>query len=155
MRTSSGGVSPILPTLLAGVALLAVFLLVERDRARAGRPVLVHLSVFSVRTFSLGVATAFLVSLGEFGLLFVLPLLLQGALGYDALGTGWLMMALAAGTFLASGLVPQLVHRVGKTNLVRIGIAMEAVSVGALALFTPANGWANRNWRRSSASARL
>lgn len=138
-RGADGALSPITPTLIAGLVLLAAFVVVEYRRDRAGKPVLVHLALFRVRTFSLGVSTAFLVSLGEFGLLFVLPLLLQGALGYDALGTGWLMMALAAGTFVASGLVPHLVKSWGKTAVIRVGLIIEAAAVGALALATPAS----------------
>lgn len=139
VRRPEGGLSPIAPTLIAGLVLLGLFVLVERRRERAGKPVLVHLNLFGIRTFTLGVSTAFLVSLGEFGLLFVLPLLLQGALGYDALGTGWLMMALAAGTFVASGLVPHLVKAWGKTTVIRVGLIVEAVAVGALAWATPAS----------------
>ena len=93
---------------------------------RQARPVLVHLDIFRIRTFSVGAFTVFLVSFGEFGLLFVLPLLLQGALGYDPLSTGWLMMALALGTFVASGLVPHLVKAWGKRRVIRIGLALGA-----------------------------
>ncbi|WP_084074877.1 nucleotidyl transferase AbiEii/AbiGii toxin family protein [Demequina sp. NBRC 110052] len=75
-----------------------------------------------------------LVALGEFGLLFTLPLLLQNALGYSALGTGWLVLFLAIGTFLISGATPQLTARMGARAVVRIGLALEAIAVGGLAL---------------------
>ncbi|MDO5700644.1 MAG: MFS transporter [Bowdeniella nasicola] len=136
-RRPSGALSPILPTLALGLVALAGFLAWERHRERQGADVLVHLGLFRVRTFTLGVATAFLVSLGEFGLIFVLPLLLQGALGYDPLATGWLMMALAAGTFLASGLVPHLVRAWGKRTVIRVGLIAEALAVAVLAVATP------------------
>lgn len=131
--------SPIIPILLGGLVILGVFLWWERRRARRGEPVLIHLNIFGIRTFSLGAFTAFLVSFGEFGLLFVLPLLLQGALGYSPLATGWLMMALALGTFVASALVPHLVKAWGKRHVIRIGLAVEAVAVGSLAFTVPAS----------------
>ncbi|MDO5724341.1 MAG: MFS transporter [Flaviflexus sp.] len=140
-HAQDGSSSPLLVVLVAGVLLLAVFCWLEARRERAGRSVLVHLSLLKIRTFGLGSFTAFVVSLGEFGLIFVLPLLLQGALGYGAIGTGWLMMALALGTFAASGLVPRLAGRLGTVALVRLGLAFEVVALVLLAWLLPNTGW--------------
>ena len=82
---------------LAGLSLVA-FLLVERARLRAGRLVVVDLRLFSISSFSRGNVAALIVALGEFGLLFVLPLYLQGALGLSALDTGAVLIPLAGGT---------------------------------------------------------
>jgi MFS family permease len=51
--------------------------------------------LFNIRTFGNGNAVAMLVSLGEFGLLFILPLFLQSVVGYSALETGVILLALA------------------------------------------------------------
>jgi MFS family permease len=77
---------------------------------------------------------ALIVALGEFGLLFTLPLLLQGALGYTALGTGFLVLWLAVGTFLVSGATPQLTARIGQRAVVRVGLGLETVAIAGLAL---------------------
>ena len=66
--------------------------------------------------------------------MFTLPLLLQGTLGYSALGAGWLLVSLAVGAFLISGATPQLTEAIGQRAVVRIGLALEAVAVGGLAL---------------------
>ena len=71
-------------------------------------------------------------------MLFVLPLLLQGAMGYDAIGTGWILMALAGGTFVSSGMVPRVTGLLGKRGVVRLGLLLEALAIGALALALPA-----------------
>jgi MFS family permease len=77
---------------------------------------------------------ALIVAFGEFGLLFTLPLLLQGTLGYSALTTGWVIVALALGTFLISGALPRISQHLPQRTVVQIGLALEAVAVGALAL---------------------
>jgi len=74
-------------------------------------------------------------------MLFVLPLLLQGAMGYDAIHTGWIMMALAGGTFLSSGMVPRATRRLGQRAVVRLGLALEAVAIAGLALALPTGHW--------------
>lgn len=138
LRQDDGSISPVFLALSTGILLLGLFVLLEQARERAGKTVLTHLGLFRYRTFRYGVIAAAIVCLGEFGMLFAIPLLLQGAMGYSALDTGWLMMALAAGTFLTSGATPHLAERLGVRGIVRIGLALEAAAVGALAIALPA-----------------
>jgi EmrB/QacA subfamily drug resistance transporter len=133
-RTDSGSLSPVPFVLVAGVLSMVAFVLHERRRARAGLPVLVDLGLFAIPTFSAGVVAALIVAFGEFGLLFTLPLLLQGTLGYTALQTGWVIVALALGTFLISGALPQISKFLPQRTVVQIGLGLEAAAVGALAL---------------------
>ena len=118
---------------LAGLSLVA-FLLVERARLRAGRLVVVDLRLFSISSFSRGNVAALIVALGEFGLLFVLPLYLQGALGLSALDTGAVLIPLAAGTLLAGGVTSLLAPRLGPRGVVQLGLLLEVVGIGALGL---------------------
>ncbi|MEJ2578702.1 MAG: MFS transporter [Kineosporiaceae bacterium] len=133
-RQESGALSPVLPALGVGAVLLLGLVFRQRSRARAGRIVLVDLTLFRLPGFRYGTAAALVVALGEFGLLFTLPLLLQGALGYSALGTGVLILVLATGTFLISAATPQLTRRFGARAIVRAGLALEAAGAGGLAL---------------------
>jgi EmrB/QacA subfamily drug resistance transporter len=134
LRSADGGLSPIPFVIAGGVLAMAAFVVVERRRAAAGRPVLVDLGLFGIPTFSAGVVAALIVAFGEFGLLFTLPLLLQGALGFTALGTGAVILVLALGTFLVSGALPQISRYLPQRTVVQIGLALEAVAVGGLAL---------------------
>ncbi len=147
-RQDSGGLSPVPFTLLAGAFLMVGFVAHQRRRERADQVVLVDLRLFEVRSFRFGSVAALIVALGEFGLLFTLPLLLQNALGYSALGTGVLVVSLAVGTFLVSGLTPQLTARLGGRGVVRIGLGLEAVAVGGLALTLSSSisGWSIAGW---------
>ncbi len=141
VRQQDGRLSPVIAALLGGLAFTVLFVAVETSRERTGKVVLTHLDLFRIPSFRYGVIAAAVVCLGEFGMLFTMPLLLQGAMGFTALGTGWLMMALAIGTFLTSGATPQLAAWLGVRGIVRIGLALEALAVGALALALPAGGW--------------
>lgn len=132
--SASGGLSPVPFALVTGVALVATFVAVEKRRVLAGKVALVDLGLLRIRSFRFGVIAALIVALGEFGLLFTLPLLLQGALGYTALGTGWLLLWLALGTFLVSGATPRLAARMGQTAVVRVGLGLEALAIAGLAV---------------------
>lgn len=133
-EAADGGLSPVPVALAGGVALMVAFVAVERRRVRHGKVALVDLGLMRLRSFRYGVIAALIVALGEFGLLFSLPLLLQGALGYSALGTGWLLLWLALGTFLVSGATPRLADRLGQTAVVRVGLGLEAIAIAGLAL---------------------
>lgn len=148
LRQSDGAVSPVPIAFLVGLALMVAFVLRTRARSGSGRPVLVDLRLLHVRSFRYGSIAALVVALGEFGLLFTLPLLLQNALGLSALGTGWLITALALGTFLVSGATPQLTQRWGGRAVVRLGLGTESLAVAGLALTLTQDisGWAVAGW---------
>lgn len=144
----SGAVSPVPFAFAGGLLLMATFVRTQQVRRRSGKIVLVDLTLLGIRSFRFGSVAALIVALGEFGLLFTLPLLLQNALGYSALGTGWLIVSLAVGTFLVSGATPQLTNRHGARTVVRIGLALEAAAVAALAVTLSADisGWLIAAW---------
>ena len=77
-------VSPAFVSLVLSALLLLGFVWFGRRRKAAGQIVLLDLGLFRIKTFGMGNAVAALVSLGEFGLLFILPLFLQSVIGYDA-----------------------------------------------------------------------
>ena len=137
-------VSPPFVALVLAAILLVVFVLVEKKRKAAGKVVLLDLTLFSIQSFATGNAVAALVSLGEFGLLFILPLFLQSVVGYDALQTGVILLALAAGSFVASGAGAGMAKRMGPVLVVRLGMALEVIGVLwiALALNETVSGWA-------------
>ncbi|MBD3141936.1 MFS transporter [Microbispora bryophytorum] len=119
-----------------GIGILALIALVvrERRRERAGLPVLVDLTLFELPSFRYGAMAAVIVALGEFGMILVLPLFLQSALGYTAFRAGLVIAALALGTFLAGGLVPPLSKTLSPRTIVRIGLGLEAVGAAGIGL---------------------
>ncbi|MEZ5115830.1 MAG: DHA2 family efflux MFS transporter permease subunit [Candidatus Nanopelagicales bacterium] len=146
--TWTWSVSPVLVAAVVGLALLAAFLLVEQRRIAADQVVVVDLRLFRIRTFGAGNVVALVVSLGEFGLLFALPLFLQTVRGYSAFDTGVILLALALGSFTASGAGAGLAQRIGPVRVLQIGMGLEAIGILGLGLVisTSVTGWALAPW---------
>ena len=119
--------------ILAGLALLAVFVLVESRRAAAGRGVLLDLTLFRLPGFAWGNVTAAAVAVGEFGLLFVLPLHLVDVEGLGLLASGLVLAAMALGAFASGSAARHLAARIGAPATVIVGLAMELLGVSVLA----------------------
>jgi drug resistance transporter, EmrB/QacA subfamily len=115
------------------VALVA-FLLWGRARRARGKSSMLAVDLFGIPSFRNGNLVALLVSLGEFGIILSIPLWLQNALGYGALGTGLVLLALAGGSFFASGLAGGLSGRVSAVTIVRMGVLLEIAGLVVIAL---------------------
>ena len=133
-RQENGDLSPVPLALVAGLVLLLSFVQLERSRVHAGKDVLIDLSLFRIGSFRNGAIAALIVSFGEFGLLFTLPLLMQGTLGYSALGTGAVILVLALGTFMSSGALPQISKRMHQRTIVRLGLLLETIAIAGVAV---------------------
>ncbi len=123
------------------IALISFVLFVfrEENRAKTNRSALLDLSLFKLKTFSWGILTAGMVAVGEFALLFVLPLYLINALGLDAMDAGLLLAAMAVGAFLSGAAARHLAAKFGSPGTVLIGLGLEVVGTLALALIVTAN----------------
>jgi EmrB/QacA subfamily drug resistance transporter len=140
--TWSSGLSPVpvafAVTLVAGT----VFVVRTLRRTAAGRPTLFRFDLFGIRSFRNGNIAAMIVSLGEFGIVLSLPLWLQNVLGYTAFQTGVILLALAIGSFTASGLVTVLSARLSASAIVRVGIVAEIVGIAGLGfVIGPSTSW--------------
>lgn len=138
----SSGISPVpvafAVTLVAGT----VFVVRTLRRTAAGKPTLFRFDLFGIRSFRNGNVAAMIVSLGEFGIVLSLPLWLQNVLGYTAFQTGVILLALAIGSFGASGLVAVLGKRLSAAAIVRVGIVAEIVGIAGLGLVIgPSTSW--------------
>ncbi|MDI9915607.1 DHA2 family efflux MFS transporter permease subunit [Rhodococcus sp. IEGM 1379] len=123
---------------IAGVA----FVVWGRHRERMGRSTMLAFDLFSIPSFRNGNLAAMIVSLGEFGIILSLPLWLQNVLGFTALNTGLILVALAGGSFVASGFAGAFGNRVSPVVIVRVGLAAEIVGVAGIGLaIGPNTGW--------------
>jgi EmrB/QacA subfamily drug resistance transporter len=133
-----GGVSPVPVAIGLGVLLLLAFITSQSVRAKAGKPVLMDLSLFRIRRYGFGNVVATLVSLGEFGVLFAMPLWLQSVHGFSALETGALLAVLGAGVVLAGGAARHVSAMIGSTRLVRVGMVLEIIGIAGVAVMLSA-----------------
>ncbi|MCK2029847.1 DHA2 family efflux MFS transporter permease subunit [Microbacterium galbinum] len=127
-------ISPIPFAFALALVGLVAFIAWGVHRERAGRSTLLALRLFSITSFRNGNIAAAVVSLGEFGIILALPLWLQFVLGFDALQTGLLLLSLAGGSFLASGIAGATSGRIAAVWIVRIGLLAEIVGVAGVGL---------------------
>lgn len=125
----------VVPVAIAiGALSLGAFALYERSRLRAKKSVLIDFTLFSIPTFRYGNIAGTIVSLGEFGILFAIPLFLAAVQQYSAFETGLCFVPLALGSFIAAPMAPSLTRRYGARRVVTLGMALEALGIGAIGL---------------------
>jgi EmrB/QacA subfamily drug resistance transporter len=115
--------------LLLGIALLGVFLWME---TRARDPIL-HLGLFTNRTFSVSVIATSLVSFGFFGGIIFVPLWFQRVLGSSATESGYQILPMMAGLMIGSIGSGQIVSRTGRYKWLMVG-GMLTAAIGLLLL---------------------
>lgn len=125
------------------IVTLTLFVIWERHREKVKRSALLDLNLFMLPTFSWGNLTAAMVAVGEFAIIFVLPLYLINALGLDVMGAGLVLAAMAVGAFLSGASARHLAARFGSPGTVLIGLVLEVVGVLVLVLIVSGTtpGW--------------
>ncbi len=128
------GVFGVVPTaFVLAIALLVGFYVLELHRSSHDKLPLIDFGLFRLASFKYANTAAVFVGIGEYGLIFVLPLAMQNMLGWSALGTGVVLLALAAGAFLGP-LFGEVSHKVGARPVVIAGLAIECVAMVILGL---------------------
>lgn len=144
----AGRISLVLIAGIIGIACIIGLLLVDSRRLAAGKAVILDLRLFRIRSFGAGNLVAMVVSLGEFGLLFTIPLFLQSVRGYTAMETGVILLALAVGSFAASGAGAGMAQRVGPVRVLQLGMILEVVGILGIGMVisTTITGWGLAPW---------
>jgi len=138
----AGWISIIPLALVIAVLSTWAFIWWELKRAKAQKPVILDLGLLGITSFRNGSIAALIISMGEFGLLFAIPLWLQNVLGLSPISSGLVLLWLAGGAFLASGLTGMLSGKLSPTRAVQIGVLLELVGVAGVGIFaSPETGW--------------
>jgi EmrB/QacA subfamily drug resistance transporter len=111
--------------LLAAVAVLAAFLLVE-FRSRAP---LMPFSIFRIRAVTAANVVGFLLGAVIFANFFVLTLYVQKVLGWSALKTGLTFLATAGTTVIWAGVSQALVTKIGPRRVMTAGLVVLAAAL--------------------------
>lgn len=130
--TWSGGPSPVFVAFLVSLLVLFVFWRRQAALSRRNEEPLMDVRLFAIPSFRNGNVVTLFVGLGEFGIIAVLPLWLQFALDYSAFQAGLALVALAGGSFCASGASFSMAG--SPITLVRIGLVLEAAGLAVLGL---------------------
>jgi EmrB/QacA subfamily drug resistance transporter len=121
---------------LAGFAVAALgtagFVAWELHVTKRGGEPLFDFTLLGFKSFRFGLITVAIVALGEFGVIFVMSLYLQGVLGYSAFATGLTFLPFAALTLLVAPTGGMLSARFGPKWVVTAGMFLEAVFIFVL-----------------------
>jgi EmrB/QacA subfamily drug resistance transporter len=139
--TESISIIPV--SLFLSIVFFVIFVMWERSREAAHKNVILDLNLFHIKSFRNGSIAALIISMGEFGLIFAIPLWLQNIEGLDALHSGIVLLWLAGGAFVASGLVGGLSGKLSPVWAVRIGVILEVIGIAGLGFFVSVEG----NWQ--------
>jgi EmrB/QacA subfamily drug resistance transporter len=118
--------------IVLSLAVLTAFVAYERRLGRLGRDPLVQLSDLRFPTYRYGLITALIISMGQLGLSFVLPVFLQDARHLSAATNGLWMLPNGICVIIASQLGGRLINRFGLTTVVRLGLGLYTVGILAI-----------------------
>jgi len=127
--------------LAASVVLFILFIVAEIVQARRGLDAMMDLSLFRVPTFSGTAVITVIVSFSYAGLLFIMALLFQNVLGYDALGTGLRYIPFVIGSIIVAPLVGANANRLGARLIFSVGLALLGLGFLLLTRITPSSDW--------------
>ena len=131
------GSSTVVGSLVAAVALMGAFLVIE---ARSSAPML-DLGLLRVPTFNGGLVAAAAISASIFSLLTYLVIYLQNILGYSALQAGLRFLPFTGAVFLVAGLAGRLTVRVPIRYLIAGGFGLLTVGLLLMRGLSPADSW--------------
>ena len=123
-----GGYSISLYAIIIGVILLTAFVLWERHVERGDRTPLVSLELFRNRQFTSGMSTTAVVSMGQTGLIFSIPVFMQAVRGADAFHTGLALLPSSIAAFFAAPLSATLSQRFPAKYIIQFGLLCNVVS---------------------------
>ena len=126
---TTAAVSPVPVAFAVAIVAIGLFIVWERHREKVQRSALLDLGLFNFPTFSWGNLTAAMVAVGEFAIIFVLPLYLVNALGLSVMSSGLVLAAMAIGAFLAGAAARHVAARFGAPGTVLVGLGLEVVGV--------------------------
>ncbi len=141
IQWQQGHTSPVAVALILSLFSLVALYVVETNRSKNGKAALIDFHLFAIRSFGLGSFAGLIVSLGEFGILFSLPLFLQSVLGWSTLGSGGLLATLAVGAFVAAPTAAILANKRSPRFVARLGMGLEVIGILGLGLtLAPSTG---------------
>jgi predicted MFS family arabinose efflux permease len=126
---SSRPISIIPIAFLVAVIVLTTFVVLERVKERGGSSPLFEFGQLRHLGFRYGLLTTMVLAMGQFGLLFILPVLLQNGEGLSALRAGLWMLPQGILIAIAAPIGGRLTRVVSITSIVRTGLALESLGL--------------------------
>jgi EmrB/QacA subfamily drug resistance transporter len=124
-----GGISFTPIAILVGLILLALFVIWEIAHEREGKTPLVSMGMFRNRQFISGATTTGLLSLGQAGIIFVIPVFLQAVLGLDAFHTGLTLLPISVTVLFAAPIAAMLTKKFPAKYIIQFGMLVSFISI--------------------------
>ncbi|MFA5946057.1 MAG: MFS transporter [Patescibacteria group bacterium] len=122
------GLSVVPIFILVGFIILGIFLTWEALYEKRGKIPLVSLGLFKNRTFTSGIATTAIMSLGQTGLIFSLPVFLQSVRGLDAYHTGLSLLPMSLSLLVVAPLSAILSKKISPKVLIALGLFINCLA---------------------------
>jgi hypothetical protein len=119
---AQGGISPVIPFVVAGALILVAFGLWEWHMRKAGKEALLDIRMFGQRAVFFGLLGILALMFMQAGFLFVAPVFMQIALGYTAFHSGLLILPMTIAIILVASRVSKLTQIVAPKLLIQIGM---------------------------------
>jgi len=138
------GISPVIPFVIAGVVVLALFALWERHMLKAGKDALLNIGMLKKRAVLFGLLAIIAFMFMQAGFLFVTPVFMQMALGYSAFHSGLLILPMTIAIIVVATRVSKLTQIVAPKLIVQIGmlVIVAGILLIAMELKATAQPWA-------------
>ncbi len=125
------GVSIVPYSILIGIIILILFVMWELAidyLFKQRRMPLVSMKIFKNKVFSIGIITTIVMSLGQSGILFTLPVFFQAVRGLNAFDTGLALLPLSLALLVSAPLSSVIVRKISPKYLIMIGLAINFVA---------------------------
>ncbi|MCC7304332.1 MFS transporter [bacterium] len=113
--------------IFVGMVLLALFIIWERRMMAERKTPLVSLDIFKNKQFVAGILVTSILSLGQAGIIFALPVFFQSVRSLDAFKTGQSLLPMSISILVIAPLSGLLRKRVATRDLVQIGLLTSAL----------------------------
>jgi EmrB/QacA subfamily drug resistance transporter len=122
------GLSIMVPSVLLGLFFMVLFFFWIKFRERRHRTPLVSTKLFKNHRFMSGATTMAVISLGQAGIIFALPVFFQAVSGLDAFHTGLGLLPLSLSILIAAPMSAALSRRVYPKTLILTGLVLNAIA---------------------------
>jgi EmrB/QacA subfamily drug resistance transporter len=126
----SAPISIVPVAIVAALALMYAFVRLERWKGEQHRDPLFDLTLLHLRSFRYGLMTILILTMGQLGLLFALPLFLQDAVHLTAQENGVWLLPLGIAVIVGAQTGGRLTRIYSQGSIISCGLAIEAASLG-------------------------
>ena len=124
--------------IVIGLILLIIFYFYQKNRINNDKQPLVDVSLFSNRSFTLANIVRLLMNFTIGGVLFIIPVYVQGVLGADPLTTGLTLIPMSVAIFIMSSAAGKLSTRIQPRYILALGsLASMTGSIYLSTIFAP------------------